>query len=417
MATKKINYNSRITACMHRPVTNGANKYVLYPKIKDFKGTVEGSTLAEQDAEYQQKSQSYSNSPTNIRQLFITGKRVYTYLYKAIQTPANKDISSFMKTYEDYCKDKSEENDMTEIAKKVLKYKEFRANPSAIAMSKAIGEKEPDQYIVEGNILGAIANPYTCNNIEEIYLDWTIFLSTDPIVQQSFDNQFTSPEGILTFMQGNYSGQEINYSKQIMNLFKQTCMGGVKDLRKRFPRLKMIAIISKLDDLITSNNTLMIHSLVSETDSNNKDKYGKTWYELNRKRIAASGSLCFICPIGGSNKDIFEIKDNHYRFDRDYLKPEVDSFIKKIKDADRKARYGFGENSTVSLEKEDTGKITVGSNEQYLLDLEAKYGFEYVANILAIAAIGETQTSLAQFFTDFTKPNRVRFANKVGLKL
>lgn len=410
MAVKKINYNSKITSCMHRPVTSGQHKYVLYPKVKDYKGEVEGSTLAEKDPEYIKSSQLYSNSPTNIRQLFITGRRVYTYLYTGIEVPSNKKSESvFMKTYED--------GDMFEIAQKILEYKLYSLNPSVSAMTKVIGEKEPDQYVVEGNIFGAIANPYTCNNIEEIYLDWTIFLSNDPFIKQCFGDNLVNASAINNFLTNNYSYSENNFADKIQQLVMNTCMGNTKNIRNRFPRLKMIAIITKLDELITSNdNILMLHTLDSELNSSNKDRLGKTWYELNRSRIINSGSMCFVCPIKGSDKTQFQTKENQYRFDKTKLKPKVDIFIAKLKEADRKARYAVDYERSLREDLEEEIK-NLGSAEQYLVQLEEKYGLNHVKNVLAIAITGATKSELSTFFTEFTKQNRIKYSELVGYKL
>ena len=412
MAVKKINYNNKIATCMHRPVT-GTNKYVLYPKVKDFTGEIEGSTLAEKDPEYIKMSQIWGNSPTNIRQVFITGRRVYTYLYSSIQS--NNKVNnqgSFEKTYE------GDDNDMFEIAHKFLEYERFKRNPSMAAMSKITGDKEPNQYIVEGNILGAIANPYTCNNIEEIYLDWTIFLSRDPYIKQCFGDRYTSCSAIESFLNGNYNSEEIDMTKNIINLFASACMGNTKNLRKRFPKLKFIAIVSKLDDLIKdSSNIKPVHLLKSELNAQYKDRVDKTWYELNRSRISASGSLCLTCKISGASKSAFVIKDNHYRFDREVLKIEVNTMLQKLKEIERREKYGVNNEENINENDKNIQQdlSTLCKNERYLIELEQKYGLEYVKNVLVITVSSSKQSELNEFFADFTPPNRKKYLSLLGL--
>jgi hypothetical protein len=165
-----ININSLISGLVHRPLSS--EKYVLYPKVENYTGDMETKSKAEQSELFKRESSIFFNSPTNIRKLFISGEIVQVQYYGLIA--ANKkevrhlETRSFgAKTLKDFCIDN-------------LKFEESmqRFLMSQVIDSKA---KKPDKINIGGNGIGIASSPYTCNNLEEIYLDWTMLMSPEVI--------------------------------------------------------------------------------------------------------------------------------------------------------------------------------------------------------------------------------------------
>ena len=42
-----------------------------------------------------------------------------------------------------------------------------------------VAATEPINYKIDGNGIGIVSNPWVCNNIEEIYFDWTMLISAE----------------------------------------------------------------------------------------------------------------------------------------------------------------------------------------------------------------------------------------------
>ena len=174
------NINSIINKAMHRPTSKDG--FILYGKRPEYKAdnNFEGDTAAESSAAYLETVKNNYNSPTNIRKLFITGRGVGVQHYSAmILAQANQAVRYKFYPY-------ANGFNLFEIAASQLTFSE---NLNQLQIEKAINSKinkTLSNNIVDGNFLGVVANPYTCNNIEEIYLDWTFLLTTDVKVRNYF---------------------------------------------------------------------------------------------------------------------------------------------------------------------------------------------------------------------------------------
>lgn len=401
---------------IHRPLSSDG--YALYPRIDGYKKSddYEGEEVAYKSQKFMEQSKHYYNSPTNIRRIFITGHKVYVHYYANIRTKSGNTKFSFKTTSSG-----SDEN-LFEIAKSML---EYNIEWSKYLMEKNINPKatEPTKYSITKNVMNAASGTWVCNNLEEIYFDWTLFLSPD--LAPYFGEYYTN-NAIAAFLSGNIQGQEIINNKMI-ETFIQFNMGGVKKLRNRFPRLKIVGMISNLDRLIQGNpNIRMTPSSIFVDSMKIKEiveKNHATWYIKNREQILNSGAFVLLSDI---SKDLpkfntnFIVKDNFYKYDFEILKKEVEVYKTNIEDYKRKQRYGGTEGTSDTQENAMTEKeIEMSEMESYLVNIENQYGEKVLKNAIMYTALGSglTVKDLREVFKDFTKPNRKRMAKMAGVEI
>lgn len=400
MATEHISLNSLYKKAMHRPSTKDG--FTLYTKTEGYNGTMEGESSADKSEDYKRMSSIHYNSPTNIRKVFITGKGItvqyYTPFISTKQVPRWNHVAL--------------EKDLFKIAEKKLTYNDDK---NMYEYSKIANEKvsEPIKYKVAGNGIGIFANPWVCNNIEEIYFDWTMLISDDvgPYFQE-----FATREWYTNFITGQYGPQEIQNYNALKAFFMQFNSGGIRELRRRFPRLKVIAMISKLEDVLNHPSMQKV-----DLEFSSLEESTKTWYAVNRELVAASGSV--VLHIGleqdleKPNKN-FTVKSNQYKFDYDKLDSVIKSYLTKIEDAKR-ARYGSATDSDEADAEEDLAvDFEIEEIEQKFLDIEQQYGEKTLKYALIYAFRGTDEINgaeLKHIFESFSKPNRKRMAAMVGI--
>ena len=376
MARKNINYNSLILKAMHRPLVG---EYVLYTRVSGA-NVEEGSTKAEQDEKYKRASQHTFNSPTNIRRIFITGKRVVVHLYTpfymkgkpytsyVIDTQYSSDSVGLTKNYG--------LTDMFDVIKHMMNERneldEYRINKMRDPKTK-----EPTTYRVDGNILKVLSSTYACNNIEEIYFDFTALLAEElkPYVRQiAFENNYQQYLNSQSFSFNNGS-----FLLQALFAFNNITQ---QNLKNRFPRLRQIALVSNLENVI-EHNAQQNHC---EFIKNVKDT--RTWYEVNEELIKASRSIVFMAYVTkpGERKPNTEfiVKDTQYKFDKEVLKDKVDQYKKQLDATVAHGKAGVLGNSA-DANNEDVG--TLDEFNKKIIEI-FENGDEQAKFVISIAAEG-----------------------------
>lgn len=399
VTTKNISYNQIVRKSLHRPTSKDG--YILYTKVPSaVLGNDEtGEPLAEKSELYRKQSTVNYNSPTNIRKVFITGNGVTVQYYSAMVL-GNEQKSPKWRTV------KFEDAD--NLFKIIKEQFEFNNKYAAHQMEKMINNKNKDKvtaYTIDGNGLGVIANPYTCSNIEEIYFDWTLLASRDSVIKKYF-SEFTMNE-LYGFSQGNEPAGA-KEDARLRDYFMEVCSGGVKNLRRRFPRLRIIAMISKLDAILKHPD-----NVIPDRDFQDISKATVLWFDANRELIKASGSYVLYTNLSGDLKlpnTEFNVKDSLYKFDYEKLKGVVQKHLKGIQDYQRKNNY-----TQVEVEPEVIGEL-----EEYLLKIEEDCGDNRDAfkNILisAFSASHMSSTEMKETMNSITKKNRDRYAAILGYK-
>ena len=400
MAKKSIAVNSQISKIMHRPTTTSG--YVLYTKQKSYNGELEGgaiSSKAATDPEYVRKSENNYNSPTNIRRLFITGKGVAVQYYTGPQLAGKRGPLWNHKTVE---------VDLFDVANKIMNYS---SEHSKYLMQKTIDAKAvaPDQYSTSGNGIGVVSNPYVCSNIEEVYFDWTLLMSADAA---PYFQGMLNTNTYAAFLNKATSFSE-SKNENIIRFFEAFNSGGTKDIRKRFPRLRIVAMISNLDDIIN-------HPSMKKSGLNMIDEVQSTesWYKANKELIQASNSIVWIGDLsqGLNNPNTeFVVKSQQYKFDYEILDAFVKSYISKIDNIKRQQKYG----NTAEAKVEEA--LEMSDVETKLVEIEKSLVNTGISinSVIQYAALGGgvPKAELEKIVRQFTKPNRERFAKALGINI
>lgn len=392
MSTKKIQYNSVIANLMHNPISNSG--FVLYPKVSDCNDTEEINTQAEKDPVYQKESLTSFNSPTNIRRLFITGSGVLTVYYAAPIVNGRPSVTYVEHGY-------LNQDKPFKIAQNIFSYEQER---QAYLDQKTINKNatEPTRYEFTGNVIGVASSPYTCNNIEEIYFDWTALLSVD--VAPFFLGIANDRNKLLACANKTTTFSMVK-NDACAKMFWQFNNGGVRDIRKRFPRLRAVGLITNLADVIKAKECNFNDKLLSAT-TNTKELH-KTWLELNAELIKASNSVCIISTLDDVKMPNleFKIKSERFKFDAEVLRPRIQKYLDMLKSAARQ--------QTLSLDKkEDTQKpveqeVTVmGEFEKGILDLLGKYSEADLRNALMVILSNKGKSEVEALTNNITAKNK-----------
>lgn len=411
---------------IHKP--KSTDGFPLYTKLANSIESEGDMVRAEKSEQYMKQCQTNYNSPTNIQTLYITKNCIKAQLYKGYvknnvpgqQTHTSesfKDISSLI-----------------------------RANVEAIQkqqqniMSEAIGMKGADitTYNITGNVLGIIANPYTMNNLEELYMDWSIFTSDE--IMRWFP-EFCQPEVLWQFANGAVPQSGVTQTDKFGEMIQFYASGGTKDIRKRFPRLRMIAMISNLDstmiERLQTNKTGILYGFggisfdndgkLTEASTKKLNDVRMTDFErLQQMGILGNGNLVIYQDLSSDLDKInlnFIIKSSMYKFDNDVLAPAVEKLKRDFNDINRKLKYGTGtsannENSTDEL----GGQVgfQLSPIEQRLEEIKQEngdIGENIVKNILRyVSRSGYKKSELEAISNQFSKPNRENYKSYLGLQ-
>lgn len=410
MAKKTISLSNVINNNMHKPKTKSG--YTLYPKVAGYKGSIEASdmvTKAEEDPIYKSQSVNNYNSPTNIKRLFITAKHV-TVEYHTGPVIGGKSGNRWMQSS---TSDSATGLSLYDIAEKIATYEN---DMHKHMMDKAINKNAvaPTQYVISGTFnIGSY--PYACSNIEEIYFDWSVLLSSE--VAPYFNELLrgaTPAQIAMKFV--NFNANFVEEHAMPINLFAAQSAGGSKDLRKKYPRLREITFISNLEELTSSGATVGFMKTLE--DEHTGGAY-KTWFELNEKVIRNSNT----CTIRGNMtnqvenpKKDFIVKSNMYVFDFDKLEAYVKSYEDKIKNYSRQQKYGNAEAETAEADAEGFEMIDI---EKRLLEIESKYGQDTMYSVWQYAynGAGLPKSEVEKILRRITKPNRSRLAKKINIEI
>lgn len=270
-------------------------------------------------------------------------------------------------------------------------------------MSKAAGEKaeKPESCSIKGNPFSVFLNPYTLNNVEEIYVDYSVCLASDEAKPYFSGLMSMLPELVATRTQYNcVKNHELGQA--FCNL-----TGISSDmLRKRFPRLRLIAMVSRLDEILThqGNKNVDLDFKMSDIESKNVN-----WLDLNEHLIQTSNSFVMRTDIynAGLNTE-FNVKDQQYKLDALFLKSLVAEYSQKVKDFSRQKRYGSTEK-----ESEDIIESQMSEEEKLICSLDERQQ----ANVLLLVLDGKTIQEKSRFFSNISKANRDRLMRIAGLKV
>lgn len=303
-------------------------KYIHFPKTK--MGTilyvkVDGATeenkdnenMADNDNEYKSVKNLVYNSPTNIRRIIIsaTGAMVaYHEKYKTNNGNKGSKIKEF-----------SADDNLIIVAQRIGKYNAEMYNYQQM---KSAGRKadKPERTVVNGKF-NLASSPYALSNVEEIYFDWTLLMS--PEILKFFSMQIgaqTVEQLVHKMLQ--YNGTDYIENDICTKLFVEQSNGGTRDIASKFPRLREIAMISNLSELLKMKGLQDEFSYARTVNSDS----GLTWLDKVLPSIKnIPGTMIIRSKIRNYkvNKN-FIVKTSQYKFDADSLSVYVKRYVDEL---------------------------------------------------------------------------------------
>ena len=264
-----INFSTR-GAAIHRP---RIDDFPVYARVDN-----DIQELSNRTDKWKANTEKIYNSPTNIRRVYFTYKGIYVNYYQPVKG-----------------------------GDKYLKAGIGSTNLKEIIIKNSYNK----DYKFSGCYLTAITNPWVCSNIEEIYFDWSMFMSSD-VLNLGFGDLLRES---LSSFNGSNNGIDL---KVIQILFARYCMNSneinINELKERFPRLKVVGYIRDLENIYTS--------LINKPGKKGIEDFILPWcigVEEIKKSLAQRTSTLWLLP--DANKFISKaiIRDNTYKFDRDIL--------------------------------------------------------------------------------------------------
>jgi len=239
----QINLDTLVSKCLHRPIVKGDKEFLALYKRND--GKFENGTGSSRDNNWLRTAESCYNSPNNVRRIFITYKGVYVHMYKPIVGDRNKALHKFYS---------------------------FKSVDENIQLQNVLADilSNGNSYDIKNLGLKALKKPWVCSNIEEVYFDWTVLLSSS-LSAYGYDRSILK----RMLSKGTTAIQD---GRILFDLFRRECVYDTEGLKNTFPRLKIIGYIDNLDD---------VYSKVQQYNSERGEKLGgktvetfcKLWYQ------------------------------------------------------------------------------------------------------------------------------------------
>lgn len=392
---------------VHSPRLEGTVMYI--PKQSgDTNGLTQDDIHLLNNQELMKLKSKYMNSPTNIRRVWLTHKRVMVEYYAAPIVNGTsvgelskirelKSINIDGKKYSVY-----------DIAETIYKYRTAEVSQRTLAKLEDI--KLP------GRVLQALTHPYTLNNLEEVYIDWASLLTEDAetILAQNNFNLMYILETIL-------GGGNINTNPVNTDIPLRLLVGPDKtQLSSSYKRLKKVVFISNLDEVITTmDNHKVLNESLETFNINQPVMESKSWLDsdITKKYVEFSNSAIWISntpnPIKSNIYEIkdgklktFEIKSAQYAFDDEHLRLKIESYTSKLKDTILK------ENSYTAKREAEAAQESVQATEgsiEYILD-------EIIANNTPGKASNIIKIALLEFKRQTGQNEAIVFASMDPVK-
>lgn len=393
---------------IHWPRTR--DDLVLYTRTEHASDDEDSYNLSKrQNSDYYKANCDKSfNSATNIKRIWFTHSRVIVEYHT--NPIINKNSGAAIVSHNIVEDGKS----LYQIAEEIAMYDE---NIHRYQGEKAINSMatKPTEYRINGKF-NICSSPYVCSNIEEIYFDWSILMSED--VLPYFANILgvsSQAELAYKFNQGNGGDLGKSASDAMIRMFVDHNSGGAKNIANRFPRLREIAMISNLDNIVNelapSSDTLY---KMSPNRKNEKSGVSyDTWIKSNMNLIVNSGSYIINWRTERQNPNTeFIVKSSTYKFDFDKLDAYVKQYTTKVNEIARNNKY-----KNIDTLEDDLDDIT--QVELRLNEIQEKYGEGTMIAVWQYAySCSSVQTEdFRRVLRYISREKRNKLANAIGIKI
>lgn len=371
MAVQSLTLNNIFKSRIHGPSLKGKPFYVQKADYKDSENTSDGDLASLlKNPEYMKHANSNLNSPTNIRRIFITHKKVVIEHYAAPMINGKRDNLVIERTVQDF----------DSWVKKWI-------NSNLISPSQAAFSKSSiDKVKITGNISQPIEF-YKCSNIEEIYFDWSALVSDDlgGFINSKYNNG--QVDNIHPYIIQNYMNKQKNLGTKNQNEAMMLLLINKQKLTYSYKRLRMVGFISNLDDID-------IKGTIETINSNKVSDTSRLWVEneVVMNYIKSGIADVWLTKIDGAVKtydrlENFEIKKAQFKFDDEYLEKKLKSYVNKVNDI--KIDNGYTAQKAKEAQKInelDNMVAEEGSLDELILHIRKNHDAKFVQKVLRVAA-------------------------------
>ena len=385
MATINKNIDNIIAKAVHGPKVDDIP---LYARLDGDQEQGFNKTAGNKSEKWEKACLSSYTSPNNVRKVFISGDKVVVQLYKPVIIKGKPDSRGCWREFTIPKEDSLRDNAIKSLTYQQRRSKYFmeqQINPNA---------KEPDLIRIRGTGLGALSSPWVCSNIEEVYFDWTLLAS------EKYRNAGIGCEELLQeYLKGKRGFMQHGLP---LDMFLHANMGNVQDLRSRYPRLRVVGLISELGKILELPFDRGKTGLDSLEDS------VKLWVksDVNVELLKKSNSLIVVTQV---NEDIplynpkFALRDGIYKYDEEVLREYFSGYARRV-DARGSGR---------SLKKVVDTKVEKSELEILLDNIQDKYGTKEVRNTLLLTFSGRPINEMEEAFAEMSAEGEKKYRDLI----
>lgn len=357
----KLNLNNIISTGVNVPYTiiEKNNTKKTSPLYKRVDGEVESDILNSKGDDWVKKNYNTYSSPSNVKRLFITYKGVYVHLYKPVEGSTNKSLKREYKI----------KTNMLEVREDLI--------------------KGTNKYKVVGDGLSRLMHPWVIKNIEEIYFDWVLFLSTE------LDNIM----GAQMFKHYGIGGNRGIDSDGMLEALSERILGDKESVLKQFPRLKCIGYFSNLEELY--------RIVPDKPNVDSLDDMRRIWAfnDSVKADMENTNSWTMLSQLRPFEKLIKEasVLSGIYCYDAKVLESYFNQLRKRIENQERNIDV---ENNTSALEQENNVKTYI----EELMDRAYKNSAKAAKAVLISFVDGMKKEDKLKLKTQFTSEGQLKYS-------
>lgn len=291
----RYSLDSIVGKCLHRPITSGdPDRLPLYKRNDGVFDETSNVKQTRSDAWMNAVNTNYS-SPNNVRRLFITYKGVYVHYFRPMVGDKSRETEKFY-SYKDLYKDSNRGFE----PEKILLRQDMQSEVTKFG-------------------LGALRGQWTCSNIEEIYFDWTVLLSSD-LGRLGLGSAINS----MVLMNGKTGQGGVKQGDILWNIFSNACLTSGENVQKTFPRLRTICYIDKLDQIYAG--------IKRKPGEESAEDLARTWIQPYLGQLGRMNNLYIMLykVPNVSSLNAKYITRNFYCFDDEVLTPYFETLKSKI---------------------------------------------------------------------------------------
>lgn len=297
-----LNINSMCKLGFNAPIVDGCP---LYKNVEGYRGedSLDKYKMSEKIAK---NLKVRFNSPDNVRRIFVSYKKIVVEFYKPIYGERSNSLTREIVWAR---------NSKSKNGKHIMVKVDMQEVIMEITGMRREDSNKP-KYTMTGNPFKCLLSPYVLQNIEEIYFDASMLISSTVMNSGLGEN-------VLKLL--NNKDTDYKDRGDVQLLFNQLTLNG-KDVRKQFPRLKAIGYISNLGDIYDS---VQRKSGIDSLEDIRGSWLDNAIIEREIKNPQTNIKIYKIPNVPALNTE-FSVKDGIYEFDRIVLDSYRDSIKQRI---------------------------------------------------------------------------------------